>query len=72
MFNNIFGFAECEITGSNVNKSKYDQDIYMVNAAVPPGVLHDNWNAVEIFNCDEKSIFASDIVWGEIFIEAEG
>ncbi len=68
----LLNTVECEITGSNVNKSKYDQDIYMVNAAVPPGVLHDNWNAVEIFNCDEKSIFASDIVWGEIFIEAEG
>lgn len=43
---------------------------FYLQAKVPAGVLHDGWNALEIFNCGENDIPGTDLVWSEIRIDA--
>ena len=44
-------------------------DSFYVQAEIPAGVLHDGWNAVELFNQGtEHTIEAHEIVWMEVTV----
>lgn len=50
-----------------------DEESFYVQAEVPAGLLHDGWNAVEIFNKDAShTIKAHELIWMEIVIDKAG
>ena len=54
----------------NVPRRK-DIESFYVQAEIPDGVLHDGWNAVELFNHgNDHTIEAHELVWMEIAMTA--
>lgn len=41
---------------------------HSLQAAIPPGVLHDGWNSVELFNAGDADLSARDFVWLEVAV----
>jgi len=64
---------KCELIPGKPQTDKYPAKIpFWIQARIPAGVLHDGWNAVELFNQSEtQSIFGREIAWMEIRIAAE-
>jgi len=45
------------------------KEAFWLQARIPDGMLHDGWNAVELFNKADTSIFSHELLWMEVYVE---